>query len=166
MSRRPALTTLVLQPGTSRSLTLFIVLVHLGGAAAVILAALPLLGRTLLLMGLLGSLVYGLAVHASRCAPWAIREARRTEEGGWELNLMSGAEISSVMLLSAGFVGQHFAVLNFQTSRLGHRTLVLTADSIDSDNLRRLRLLRTTRSRDQEPVSPKQVPAPDKKLTG
>ena len=166
MSHRSVQTPLVLQPGTSRSLTLFIVLVHLGGAAAVTLAELPVLARTLLLMGLLGGLVYGLAVHAGRRAPWAIREARRTQEGDWDLHLASGVTISSAKLLPGGFVGQRFAALNFQIDRLRHRTLILTADNIDSDSLRRLRLRRTTRAPDLQPLSPKPDPASDQWRSG
>lgn len=93
----------------------------------------------LLLLALLISLGYGLATHARRFAPWAVRSAQQNAAGAWTLELVSGVEIGSARLLPTGFTGQQVAVLNFRTGRLRHRTLVLASDAIDSEALRRLR---------------------------
>lgn len=90
-------------------------------------------------MALLTSLGYGLSTHARRSAPWAIRSAEQSPEGDWTLELVSGRTIPAAILQPIGYIGQRFAVLNFRTSRLLQRTLVLAADAIEAEGLRRLR---------------------------
>ena len=134
------LASLTVRPRSSPQLAVFVVVIHLAGAVAVLLP--PMFGVFPLLLGaaITGSLGYALLVHCRRIAPWAIREARQTPEGDWVIEQVSGAQISSAKLLGSGYIGQRLVILNFRTGRfLATRTLILTADSIDPDVLRRLR---------------------------
>lgn len=139
MSHPAELPPLVLRAGPSRRLAGYLVLVHLLGAFSVILIPLYWWGQAALFLALFTSLGYGLVTQALRSAPWAIRTAQHNGVGDWRLELVSGTEIPSARLLPTGFTGQHFAVLNFRTGRLRYRSLVLAADAIDAEALRRLR---------------------------
>ena len=128
------------RPQSSPQLAVFVAVVHLAGAVAVMLSPIPNPIRLIMGAAIAGSLGYALLVHCWRIAPWAIREARQTPEGDWVIDQVSGAQISSVRLLASGCMGQRLLILNFRTGRfLVTRTLILTTDSVDPDVLRRLR---------------------------
>ncbi len=129
-----------LQPGRSRSLAAFLLLVHGLSVAALVITPLPLwlqLGLGLLLMA---SLIHGYALHIFRAAPQAITTAVWDELGLWRVTLASGRTLEA-QLLPDSFVTLPLVVLNFRTGPWwSRRSLVLAGDAMDPELLRKLRV--------------------------
>lgn len=85
----------------------------------------------------LAHLGWAWGMHIARWFPWSIREARWGAQG-WMLTLTSGRTIS-VELTSQSFVSLGLIVLLFSDGRFS-RALVLFPDSLDAQQLRRLRV--------------------------
>jgi hypothetical protein len=85
------------------------------------------------------SLLQSYRRHVSRSAPGAVVEALWSEQGTWTLRLASGAELQG-SLSSDSFVTVPLTVLNFRSARRRNASLVLTADAVDPELLRRLRV--------------------------
>lgn len=127
---------LVIRPRRSLGLAVFTTATHLLAAAAI--WPLPIgAGRCVLLLAVAASLVYLLHARVLGLAPWSIRAAAWLPDGSWRLTLVSGREITAGLLPST-FVSVPLVVLNFR-HRWQWRSLVLTRDSIDPEQLRRLR---------------------------
>ncbi|QIK36747.1 hypothetical protein GWK36_00610 [Caldichromatium japonicum] len=131
---RPTDPPLILEPRPSRLLLLFACLTHL--LAAAVSLALPLGGWQMALVVLL-SLGKTLWADVLRRAPWSIRAATWNADGTWSLRLADGRMLAA-QLAPASFIGLHWVSLVFITGRR-RRTLVLTADVLEVDTLRRLR---------------------------
>lgn len=153
MSHHSRRSPLRLQPRPSRRLAVFLVLVHVAVAAVALALPVGWPVRAGLLLAAAGGLVHGLAAHVLRWLPWSIAEALWSADGTWILVLASGREVEA-RLLPSSYVTRALVVLNFRRETWRQGTLVLTADSLDPELLRRLR------SRLRQTV-PKDVSAPD-----
>lgn len=141
---RPALT---IAPGVSQRLAAFVVLTHL--AAALSVASLPW-PWPMVLIAVASSLLYQIQVHVLRRARWSIRALHWRTDGTWRIGLVSGAEIQATLLPST-FVSQRLVVLNLSAGNWRRFAIPLLSDSLDGEDLRRLRQrlrLEGARSRD------------------
>lgn len=141
----PTLPPLELVPRPSRRLLALVLVSHLAALAATgALAMAP--GWRWALAGLvLLSLGYQLWAGVWRRAPWSVYAAR-WDALGWQLTRRNGRALDA-RLLADSYVGVGLVVLNFRIGRLRRATLVLTADALDPDLLRRLRVRLRLRGR-------------------
>jgi toxin CptA len=131
--------TLVINP--SRLLAALLGAMH--GIAVVSLSVLPIpLWLRLAAVILVGwSFFHGLAKHASRRSPSAIRGLRIGDECRCEVALADG-EWFEVELESGMLVTPFLTVLNFRRHEDGkHLPLVIMPDTIDSEGFRKLRVV-------------------------
>jgi toxin CptA len=128
---------LTIRPGISRRLLLYVLLTH--GVALAVLVPLPLgwITRGLLAALVLLSLGYSLWAHVLLRAPWSVAEAVWSE-AGWTITTASGQSYDA-RLLSSTYVGVGLVILNLRAGLLRRPSVVLTPDSIDPEQLRRLR---------------------------
>ena len=150
----PSTQPLTIHPRPSRRLLAWVLGTH--GTAAGCALALPLPGSGLALIGasiglslgwLLWTRIFALAPWSTRAAVWSDR--------GWILEQVDG-QLRSARLLDDTWVGQDLVVLRFRVGRLP-RALVVSADAVDADLLRRLRArLRLIGASEQSPA-----PKPD-----
>ncbi len=134
---RPLFPPLLITPRCSPTLLLLVCLTH--ALALAVVLALPLGGwRMVLACAVLLSLLKTLWADVLRCAPWSIRSARWNADDTWTLELANGRSLSA-RLTPASFVGLDWISLVFTAGRPWRRTLVLTADALEVDTLRRLR---------------------------
>jgi toxin CptA len=133
-----ALDVLEVTPRPSVRLGVYLCAVH--GAALAVLPPLPLPAapRVALALVLIGSLAYSLWAQVLRRVPWSVVGATWGSRG-IEARLRSGRS-RSMRLSGSSYIGFGLVILNLRDGPLHRRTLVLTADSIDSDVLRRLRV--------------------------
>lgn len=128
---------LTIRPAASRRLLLYLLIVHV--SALVVLAMLPVHWAPRLLLGLLvaASLVYSVWAQVLHRAPWSIVEAVWSDTG-WTLTTRGG-RTDQARLSSSSYVGVGLVILNLRCGRLRRGSLVLVSDSVDADQLRRLR---------------------------
>jgi hypothetical protein len=139
MSKQIDRPPLHVRPRPSARLAGYLLVVH--AAALAVVAGLPLDGLTRVTLAgvvLLG-LTYSATAHLLYLLPWAVREAVWGPDGGWRLTLVSGRELEPKLLAST-YVGVSLVVLNFRCARFWPCALVLAADSLGEDLLRRLRV--------------------------
>lgn len=138
MSRHTHRAPLRLQPRPSRWLAVFLVLVY--GAVAAVALVLPVhwSARAALVLAAAGGLAYGMAHQVLRRLPWSVTGALWEPDGTWTLTLGDGREVEAKLCPST-FVSQSLVVLNFRRAWWWSPALVLPADSLDADLLRRLR---------------------------
>ncbi|NKN33713.1 protein YgfX [Marichromatium bheemlicum] len=128
--------SLSIRPRRSRRLLTWILVPHL--LAASLAPALGRWGWGLAVLILVAALVAVLdRVHAR--LPWSIVVARWDADGGWRLWLRDGRELHA-RLSAASFVAPGLVVLHWRIGWLRRRALVLFADALDADTLRRLRV--------------------------
>jgi hypothetical protein len=132
--RRPVLR---LYPRRSRILALLLLATH--GAAASVAVAVPVAAMLRwLLLSLIGmSLAYQVWVHVLARAPWSLLGATWAEDG-WRLDFRNG-RTDPALLLPSTLVTRGLVILNFRVGRLRYHSLLLTAGSVGSESLRRLR---------------------------
>jgi hypothetical protein len=137
MGEHRSLPPLVIRPRPSRWLGGFVTATHVAAAAAAL--ALPLSGplRGALLLAIGTSLGWLLWTRVLARAPWSIREAVWDEQG-WRLTRADG-RVREARLAPSTYVGVRLVILNLRIGRFGRRALVLTADAVDAELLRRLR---------------------------
>lgn len=128
---------LLLTPRPSLRLGIFVVLLYVLAAATVL--ALPLAGawRLALVAGIAAALGWTLWVRVLGRAPWSIREARAGDDG-WELVRRDGRVVSA-RLRPSSFIGVGVVILSLRSGMLGGPALILTAEAIGDEALRRLR---------------------------
>lgn len=124
-------------PRPSRRLLALVLISHLAGLAVTAGLDLAPGWRWALAALVLLSLGYQLVAGVWRRAPWSVCAAR-WDALGWQLTLRNGRE-REARLLADSYVGVGLVVLNFRVGRFRRATLVLTADALDPDLLRRLR---------------------------
>jgi hypothetical protein len=134
--QRPALR---IRPRPSRLLAVFLLTTH--GTALAVVVSIPLdwYWRAWLAATVLSGLAYTLGAHVLYRVPWAAREANWMSDGTWILTLVRGERIES-RLLPSSFVARRLLVLNFRRGRWRSVPLVLLPDTLDADQLRRLRV--------------------------
>ncbi|MCB1865912.1 MAG: hypothetical protein KDG50_10805 [Chromatiales bacterium] len=79
-----------------------------------------------------------LSLHARRTHPGAIVRMRLLDDRTWVLTLANGRE-HSARLLDASVVTAVVIVLQFRVANKRRRTIILTGDSADPDQIRLLR---------------------------
>jgi toxin CptA len=128
-----------LRPGGSKGLAAFLLLTHGAATVAVLLLPLPWFGRAALAAAVAVGLVYAVWAHLLRALPWSVREALWDPDGTWTLTLGSGRRLEA-RLSPSTFVSPFLVVLNFRRGRWRRCALLLPADALDLDLLRRLRV--------------------------
>jgi toxin CptA len=129
---------MLLRPGFSPTLAGWVTAAHLLPVLGLALADLPATGRLLLFAVVLASLFHHWRSDVLRRGGRALVEAHWSSDGRWTLrdgaDRLLSAELSATRLLHPQLV-----VLNFACGRFDRRSLVLFADALDADTLRRLR---------------------------
>jgi len=133
---RPAL---VIRPGVSRRLALFVLAAHGLTLAVVVHLPLPLSGRTGLALAVLVGLALSLGGPVRHLWPWSVREAVWHPDGTWSLTLVKGGAQDG-RLLGSTYVSPALVALNFRCGRWRTRSLILMPDNLEPDLLRRLRV--------------------------
>ena len=131
-------TPLRIRPRASRRLAAFLLTTHLAALAVVFALALDLYLSVGLAAAVLLAFGYSVGSHLLYLVPSAVREVTWGSDGVWTLTLVSGEQIEA-RLLPSTYVTGHLLVLNFRRGRWWARSLVLLADSLDINLLRRLR---------------------------
>ena len=128
-----------IRPRPSRQLAAFLLVAH--GAALAVVFAIPLewYWRALLALAVVGGFAHALSAHVLYLAPWAVREVTWDSDGTWALTLVSGERVVA-RLLPSTYVTVRLLVLSFRQGRWRHRALVLAADALEPNLLRRLRV--------------------------
>ncbi|MBK1629239.1 hypothetical protein CKO31_00525 [Thiohalocapsa halophila] len=140
MSGQRSLPPLRIAPRPSRRLLGFVLLSH--AAALAVLVPLPtpapwlrlLLGAVILL-----SLAYVIWAQVLRRAPWSV-VAVDWSERGWQATFADD-RTREVRLAPSTFVGVGLVILHLRVRWLWQPSLLLTADAVPADDLRRLRVL-------------------------
>ena len=128
-----------IEPTPSRVIAQLLFLVHAAAIAVVWLMPWPW-GAGLALSGLvLGAWLRALLLHVWRLAGSAVVRVVVRADGSWELGLRDG-RAESARLLDSSFVHPWLVVLNFAVGRWRRRHVLLPADSVNADTLRRLRV--------------------------
>jgi toxin CptA len=132
--RQPPLT---IRPVASMRLLVFVSVIH--AAALAVLFPLPLpwwltLGLAALVVGDLAYVVWARVLGR---APWSIVQAT-WNDNGWTLITNNGPS-QQLRLAASTYVGVDLVIVNLRAGLLRRRSLVLTPDNIDPDQLRRLR---------------------------
>jgi hypothetical protein len=140
MAGHRSLPPLRIVPAPSRRLAAFVVLVH----AAAVGVLVPLPAPDIWLRAVLGALIllsFGYVIWAQvlRRAPWSV-VAVDWNERGWQATFADGST-RPVRLLPSTFVGVGLVILHLRASWLWRPTLLLSADAVPEDHLRRLRML-------------------------
>lgn len=137
MGEHRSLPPLVIRPRPSRWLGGFVAATHIAAAVAALALPLPWPLRGALLLAIGASLGWLLWTRVLARAPWSIREAV-WDAWGWRLTLADG-RVREARLAPSTYVGVGLVILNLRSGRFAHRALVLTADAVDAELLRRLR---------------------------
>lgn len=137
--RREERVALRIRPRPSRLLGVFLLSTHLLALAAVFAIPLQWYWTAALTVLVLAGLAYSAGVHLLYRVPWAVREVLWTGDGTWVLTLVSGAG-AEARLLPSTYVTGKLVVLNFRRGRFRSCTLVIAADALAPDLLRRLRV--------------------------
>lgn len=128
---------LTLRPVASRGLLIFAILVHV--SALLVLLPLPLhwIIKLAVVALILTSFGYALWVSILYRAPWSIVEATWTDSG-WRLTTATGS-ILNARLDASTYIGVGLVILNLRSGLFSSHSMLLTADNIGPDRLRRLR---------------------------
>jgi toxin CptA len=127
---------LLIRPGFSRGLAILVVSIHV--TALIVSLALPGVWPWILPPLIAASGIYHIAVDLLRRAPWSIESVLWAPDGSWILRERSGREREAT-LSPATFITLPVVVLRLRLGRLRRRSVVLAADAVDAEQLRRLR---------------------------
>jgi toxin CptA len=133
---RPAL---VIRPGVSRRLALWVLIAHGLTLATIALLPVSLTGRAGLVLAVLLGCALSLGGAVWHFWPWSLREAVWWPDGAWSLIRGDGRERDG-RLLGSTYVSPALVVLNFRCGRWRTASLVLLPDNLEPDLLRRLRV--------------------------
>ncbi len=133
---RPAL---VIRPGVSRRLALFVLVAHVLTLAAIAFLPLALLGRVGLALAVLLGCALSLGGAVWHLWPWSLKEVIWQTDGSWYLIQGDGRQLEG-RLLGSTYVSPALVVLNFRCGRWRNRSLVLLPDNLEPDLHRRLRV--------------------------
>lgn len=157
MTVHRSLPPLRIQPRTSRWLLTVVLLYH-AAALAVLLALSVPSGWIRLGLGvvILLSLAYTLWAQVLRRAPWSVVTVDWNGLG-WQATFGNGRS-HEVRLAGSTYVGVRLVILHIQVRWFWRPTLLLSADAVPADQLRRLRVLlrlgMAGRAGDGEPAAP------------
>jgi hypothetical protein len=140
MSGQRSLPPLRIAPRPSRRLLAFVLLTHAAALAVLVPLPAPALWLRLLLAAPIGlSLAYVVWAQVLRRAPWSV-VAVDWNETGWQATFANG-RTHEVRLASSTYVGIHLVILHLRVRWYWQPTLLLSADAVPTDDLRRLRVL-------------------------
>jgi toxin CptA len=131
---RPPIT---IRPAPSWRQAVMLTALHGVSLAVLIPLPLPVALRVVLAVLVGASLLYVIWARVLCLAPWSIAEVSWLASG-WRVRTVAGGTFDA-RLAPSSYVGQHLVILNLRIGRLRQRSLVLTPDSVDADQLRRLR---------------------------
>ncbi len=128
---------LTIRPVVSLRLLAFVIAIH--AAAFAVVFPLPMhWGLKLALSTLiLGSLAYVVWARILSRAPWSIVQATWSDTG-WTVTTADG-RTQQLRLAPSTYVGVDLVVVNLAAGMFRRRSLILTPDTIDPEQLRRLR---------------------------
>lgn len=130
-------TPLIIQASFSPRLAIYLSGIHV--TALGVSLALPLGPWCWALAAAIGaSALHGALTHLWPRLPWAIDRAVWDAEGRWWLHEASG-RVRAARLATSTFVGPDLVVLDFRCGVWRHPSLVLGADVLGHEGLRRLR---------------------------
>lgn len=120
----------------SRLIAALLFAIHI--TAAVVCAQLPLslLGRLVILLAVLGSLMWNVVLYWRR-TPKRLMWSR---EEGWRITDHNGV-MEAVELLPEAHLGNWIVIAHFRSLNSKRRTVMLARDSCSANSLRRLRVL-------------------------
>ena len=130
---------IVLRPGHSRALAVFIVSIHLSAILALWATPTWLLAKTGVTFLVLTSLGVTWSLHVDPLLHWAVTEACWNSDDSWRLRFADGSE-RAAELLPSSYVSLRLVVLSFRCGTWCRSALVLPWDRVDSETLRRLRV--------------------------
>lgn len=136
MTPVPAAAPIVIRLARSRLLLSWLLVIHLFAAGCAAMLPLGPEWTALLLAAVAGSLGWQLWSRVASRAPWSIREVACSDRG-WHLQRADGRR-RPARLLGDTWVSTGLVVLRFRVGRWP-RSLVLSADAVGADPLRRLR---------------------------
>ncbi len=140
MSGHQNLPPLRIAPRPSRRLLALVLLTHAAALAVLVPLPAPGIGLRVLLAGMImASLPYVIWAQVLRRVPWSV-VALDWNERGWQATF-ADASTRPVALAPSTFVGLGLVILHLRAGRLRRPTLLLTADAVPADQLRRLRML-------------------------
>ncbi len=130
---------LLIQPGVSRRLVVFLLVTHaLGVGAVLLMQGVPWWGRVLLLLGVGVSCWHYWRLHISRQHPAAVLETTFYGIDSWRVHTRSGSQFAT--LADSSFLQPWLCVLNLRMQNGAMRSLILLPDNLSADVLRRLRV--------------------------
>lgn len=140
MSGHRSLPPLRLAPTPSRRLLIFVVVTHVTALAVLVpLPAPDVWVRLLLATLILASLAYVIWAQVLRRAPWSV-VAVDWNERGWQATFADG-RTRDARLAPSTFVGVGLVILHLRVRWFWQPTLLLSADAVPADQLRRLRVV-------------------------
>ncbi len=129
---------LLIHPGVSRSLALMLLLSHAAALAVVPPLQLGLMFKLLLATAVVSSLTYYARRDLLGLGRSAVVGVEWSDAGGWGLIDREG-NCSAATLLGSSYLHRYLLTLNFRLPGGTKRRLILTPDSVDADQFRRLR---------------------------
>ena len=128
-----------IQPGVSRRLVAFLVVIHAAGAGVVVLMpGMPWWGRLLLLFGVSVSCWHYWRLHVSRQHPKAVLETTFYSIDNWRVHTRGGSQFA--VLADSSFLQPWLCVLNLRLQSGALHSLILLPDNTPASVLRRLRV--------------------------
>jgi toxin CptA len=128
---------LVIRPVVSRRLLAFMLVIHAAAFAVVLPLPMHWGLKLALSMLILGSLAYVVWARILLRAPWSIVQATWSDTG-WTVTTADG-RTQQPRLAPSTYVGVDLVVVNLAAGMFRRRSLILTPDTIDPEQLRRLR---------------------------
>lgn len=149
MSSARSAVQLTLEPVPSRILFTALAVCHLLALVSLLICDLPVI-ITLSLGMLIGfSLILSYARYGYRRSRWFVERVSCLADGSWALQTADGRN-HPAWLLESSYVHPRLVILNFALGGLARRSVVLLPDSIDADDLRRLRVRLLTQREDED----------------
>jgi len=127
-----------LELSASPTLAVLLAALHLAGAAGLLASPLPAWLGPLAAVAVLASLPRSLARHALLGAPDAVVSLARQAGGGWALRTRAGRELRG-RELAGSIVTRALVVLELELGSGARRVVLIAADMVPADALRRLR---------------------------
>ena len=134
-----ATSSLFIRLGPSRRLTAVLGGLHLGAIVCVFAADLPITVRAFVALCVLLAGVRCVALHGSRRSAGAIVLLVWDRRGHWRV-LQRNGRLLDVHLLPGAYTHPQLVVLRFRTSAGRRLRVLMAADMVDADHLRRLRV--------------------------
>ena len=124
----------------SRVLGLMVLTIHAAALTVVPALVVPFLGKLLLSLAVVGSLIQNLRRHVFLLSPMSIIQMVWQRSGEWSLMQRNG-DVIEASLLPSTFVHHHLIVLNFRLDHPWQRpSVVLFDDAASAGTLRQLRV--------------------------